>query len=77
MQVGGQHCNVDIVITYSEIWLARVHLEDPLIVRLEVREYVAQSEVATLRFLERMNFPTLDDYTRRIWCVVHAHASIS
>ena len=61
--MGGQNCHVDIEFTDGTIWLARIHLDDPLLPPKPTQTYISRAEVATLRFLETTDIPAPKLYT--------------
>lgn len=56
--MGGQHCHAEIIFDDQARWLLRISI-DTASAPVEVRNYVLQSEAATMRFLkEKTNLPT-------------------
>lgn len=56
-QMGGQNFHVDVEFGDGVVWLAPIRLDDPLLPPREVRDHVFESEVATLKFLEKTDVP--------------------
>lgn len=57
-QCGGQNCHLDVVFQDGVTWIARVRLVDPLSPPQATQDYIFQSEVATLKFLEQTAVPS-------------------
>ncbi|KAH7322687.1 hypothetical protein B0I35DRAFT_450033 [Stachybotrys elegans] len=56
---GGQNCHAEIVFEDGVVWLVRFRLSSPISPPPEVRDYVLQSEAATMQFLEHhTNIPS-------------------
>lgn len=50
--MGGQNCHAEVVFADGVVWLARFRLSSPISLPLEARDYVLQSEAATMEFLQ-------------------------
>ena len=56
-QMGGQNCHLDIEFEDGIVWLARIRVDDPLLPPKPIQNYIFMSEIATLRFLEKIGVP--------------------
>lgn len=50
--MGGQNCHADITFTDGVVWIVRFRLFGPISPPPSVRDYILQSEAATMKFLE-------------------------
>ncbi|XWX00306.1 hypothetical protein V2A60_008326 [Cordyceps javanica] len=63
--MGGQNCHAEVIFEDGVVWLARFRLSSPISPPREVRDYVLQSEAATMEFLEchtRVPSPRIFDW---------------
>lgn len=61
-QCGGQNCHVDIEFADGVTWIARIRLDDPLLLPAIVQAHIFLSEVATVEFLAGTGVPSLKAY---------------
>ena len=57
-QMGGQNCHLDIQFQDNVTWIARIRPDDPTLPPAVVQDYISSSEVATLKWLEKLRIPT-------------------
>jgi hypothetical protein len=50
-QTGGHNCNLDIKFDDGVIWIARLRLDDPILLPHATQKSISMSEVATLQYL--------------------------
>lgn len=56
-QCGGQNCHLDVEFADGVTCLARVRLDDPLLLPPDIQAHISLSEVVTLQFLGKAGVP--------------------